>query len=113
MMLLKSLLLSFILQVLFTSYYCNSANNEDNNDVHSSKSNATSNSSSNSNSENKRENLLVTLFGKDLYKWSAHSNNPSGSSKEIEEVDTIKALGNKKVIGIYFSASWCGPCKYT
>merc|ERR1719191_615679 len=24
---------------------------------------------------------------------------------------TADVLGDKKVIGLYFSASWCGPCK--
>jgi len=27
-----------------------------------------------------------------------------------EEVDTAAALGDAKYVGIYFSASWCGPC---
>lgn len=35
-----------------------------------------------------------------------------GATKEEDEtVDTLKALADKKQIGIYFSAHWCPPCR--
>lgn len=34
---------------------------------------------------------------------------PGNSS--LEEVSTNSFLGEKTVVGIYFSASWCGPCR--
>ena len=31
--------------------------------------------------------------------------------KGTETVPTTAALSGKDVVGLYFSASWCGPCK--
>ena len=44
-------------------------------------------------------NPFVDMFGSTLYKWS-------DAGQDIEQLDTIKLLKNKNVVGIYFSASW-------
>ena len=44
---------------------------------------------------------LADLFGKSAYLQAA-----DGSA-----IDTVKALVHKKVIGLYFSAHWCAPCR--
>jgi len=41
---------------------------------------------------------LITLFGKKLY---------NSKKKKF----TTETLANKKIIGIYFSAHWCPPCR--
>jgi thiol-disulfide isomerase/thioredoxin len=48
-------------------------------------------------------NPFIELFGPTLYSWK--------NEKEAIELPTHELLKDKKVIGIYFSASWCGPCR--
>ena len=33
-------------------------------------------------------------------------------NKEEKEVDTKNLFGDDKVLGLYFSAHWCPPCRY-
>ena len=47
--------------------------------------------------------VFVELFGETLYKWK--------NEEEAVELPTADLLKDKKVIGVYFSASWCGPCQ--
>lgn len=47
---------------------------------------------------------FVDYLGEVLYKWDA-------KQEQIHLVKTMDALKNKDVIGIYFSASWCAPCR--
>ena len=47
---------------------------------------------------------MELLFGHTLYSWGQ-------GQEQIEEGDTTSLLKGKNVIGVYFSASWCGPCK--
>jgi len=48
---------------------------------------------------------FADLFGETLV-------SKMGAAKEQDEtVDTLKALADKKQIGIYFSAHWCPPCR--
>lgn len=44
------------------------------------------------------------LFGSTLYRWDKDDNS-------VVEETTDSLLKDKKVIGVYFSASWCGPCR--
>ena len=52
---------------------------------------------------------FVDIFGESLYKWDDVIN--ESGERQILEVSTSDVLKDKKVIGIYFSASWCGPCR--
>ena len=45
------------------------------------------------------------LLGPTLYQWS--STNPD----QAEAKSTSNLLADKKVVAIYFSAGWCGPCR--
>ena len=56
--------------------------------------------------EQSRSDLVKELFGETLYRWEADA-----TEKQIIEEPTETLLANKKVIGVYFSASWCGPCQ--
>ena len=47
---------------------------------------------------------LEELFGKKIYKWSE-------DRTQVEEHDIESLLKGKKHLGLYFSASWCGPCR--
>lgn len=49
-------------------------------------------------------NIWEELLGTSLYRWDS-----SGTS--VEELKTKELIGGKKVVGLYFSASWCGPCR--
>ncbi len=55
---------------------------------------------------NSRESKFISLVGDSLYKWGT-----SSGTKEIEMGLTSDLLKNKNVVGLYFSASWCGPCR--
>ena len=46
---------------------------------------------------------FVELFGETLYTWK--------TPEEADEMSTESLLSDKKIIGVYFSASWCGPCR--
>lgn len=50
---------------------------------------------------------LVDLFGPQLLSFALISE----SQAEIRPHLTLDALRDKKVIGVYFSADWCGPCR--
>lgn len=54
--------------------------------------------------EDRKVNPWVEMFGEKLYAWTA-------DRQDVEEVSTVEKLANKNVVAIYFSASWCGPCK--
>lgn len=49
------------------------------------------------------DSVWTELLGDSLYAWT--------SEEEAAELPTIDLLKNKNVVGIYFSASWCGPCR--
>ena len=51
------------------------------------------------------ENSWEDLLGKSLYSWK------DMSRSSVDEITVNQALANKKVVGLYFSASWCGPCR--
>lgn len=48
-------------------------------------------------------NPFVELFGETLYSWK--------NEEEAVELSTESLLSDKRVVGVYFSASWCGPCR--
>jgi thiol-disulfide isomerase/thioredoxin len=50
---------------------------------------------------------FTALLGETLYKWKINADN----TMEVEELSTVELLKGKTAIAIYFSASWCGPCK--
>lgn len=52
--------------------------------------------------------IFVEMFGESLYKWEI---NEAGTEQTLMEFNTVDLLNDKKVIGVYFSASWCGPCR--
>ena len=47
------------------------------------------------------------LLGETLYRWKINGDN----TMEVEELPTADLLKGKTAVAIYFSASWCGPCK--
>eukprot|EP01041_Mallomonas_annulata_P008240 gene8240-16944_t len=44
------------------------------------------------------------IFGETLYMWNT-------TTAEVYEYPTNALLNGKKVVGVYLSASWCGPCQ--
>eukprot|EP01038_Epipyxis_sp_PR26KG_P014371 gene14371-19274_t len=49
-------------------------------------------------------NPFVDMFGDSLYQWSDDKN-------EIHIRNTSDILSKTNIVGIYFSASWCAPCR--
>jgi thiol-disulfide isomerase/thioredoxin len=49
-------------------------------------------------------NAFVNLVGEGLYKWNK-------DHTQLEMGFTSDLLKGKTAVGIYFSASWCGPCR--
>jgi thiol-disulfide isomerase/thioredoxin len=50
---------------------------------------------------------LIDLFGESLYSFEMLSE----TQGQINANYTNEALKGKKVVGLYFSADWCGPCR--
>jgi thiol-disulfide isomerase/thioredoxin len=50
---------------------------------------------------------FIDLLGDTLYKWKINADD----TMEVEELSTAELLKGKTAVAIYFSASWCGPCK--
>jgi nucleoredoxin len=50
---------------------------------------------------------FTPLLGETLYRWKKNADN----TMEVEELYTSDLLKGKNAVAIYFSASWCGPCK--
>ena len=50
---------------------------------------------------------FTELLGETLYRWKMNSDD----TMEVEELPTVDLLKGKTAVAIYFSASWCGPCK--
>lgn len=50
---------------------------------------------------------FTELLGETLYRWKINADD----TMEVEELSTVELLKGKTAIAIYFSASWCGPCK--
>jgi thiol-disulfide isomerase/thioredoxin len=59
------------------------------------------------------DNVFVQLFGKSLYAWNYNATDPAAQPSTLLEYPTSLVFpeGSKDVIAVYFSASWCGPCK--
>lgn len=51
------------------------------------------------------QNWAVNLFGNSLYQWQ------DSDRSRFAEKPTIDLLKDKDVVAIYFSASWCAPCR--
>jgi len=49
-------------------------------------------------------NPWVDMFGDKLYAWNE-------ARDGVVEVSTEESLSGKSTVAIYFSASWCGPCR--
>jgi thiol-disulfide isomerase/thioredoxin len=50
---------------------------------------------------------FTALLGDTLYRWKYNADD----TMEVEELSTADLLKGKTAVAIYFSASWCGPCK--
>ena len=58
--------------------------------------------------------VFTDLFGSSLYSWNTNSTASSGERRLLlEELSTSEVLreGSKDVVAVYFSASWCAPCR--
>lgn len=49
---------------------------------------------------------FTAMFGETLYRWG-----DSPNKEEIHEYYTHELLAGQRTIGVYFSASWCAPCR--
>jgi len=54
--------------------------------------------------EQEMVNPWVEMFGEKLYAWNE-------ARDGVVEVNTEKSLSKAGVVAIYFSSSWCGPCR--
>lgn len=52
-------------------------------------------------------NRLIEIFGQSLLSLETINE----TRAEIRQYSTKQALSGKKVVGLYFSADWCGPCR--
>lgn len=52
-------------------------------------------------------NPLIEIFGQSLLSLETINE----TRAEIRQYSTKQALSGKKVVGLYFSADWCGPCR--
>jgi nucleoredoxin len=59
----------------------------------------------------KRRSIYEGMLGEKLYAWGVDVNINGKETPFLYEGDTSKLLENKKVLALYFSASWCGPCR--
>lgn len=48
------------------------------------------------------------LLGNSLYRWKVDE---AQGVMQVEELPTDALLKGKTAVAIYFSASWCGPCR--
>ncbi len=59
------------------------------------------------NSKNSRKlTVFEELLGETLYTWGLETTKDGKEEKMVYEVFTSDLLKNKKVVGLYFSASW-------
>ena len=63
--------------------------------------------------EETESSVFNILFGDTLYGWNKFPSSSGEQQLILKEVSTASALriGSKDAVAIYFSASWCAPCK--
>ncbi len=59
----------------------------------------------------KHRSIFEGMLGETLYAWGVDVNINGKETPFLYEGDTSKLLEGKQVVGLYFSASWCGPCR--